>query len=57
MQKTNDLVALVRDDGLLVAFPRSFFKNETNWKKFNKLVDQKVIPLDEKGIRRPVRSK
>ncbi len=57
LQKTDDLVTLVRKDGLLVVFPRHFFKSANNWQKFNKLVDSKVIPLDEKGIQRPARSK
>lgn len=57
LQKNNDLVTLVRTDGLLVVFPRDFFKGESNWKKFNKLVDEKVTVLDEKGIQRPARSK
>jgi hypothetical protein len=57
LQKNDDLVTLVRKDGLLVAFPRQFFKSENNWKKFNKLVDEKVIVMDEKGIQRPARSK
>jgi hypothetical protein len=57
LQKTSDLVTLVRKDGLLVIFPRSFFKSESNWLKFNKLVDSSVIPLDEKGIQRPARPK
>jgi hypothetical protein len=57
MQKTASLITLVRNDGLLLVFPRSFFKNESSWKKVNKLVDAKVITLDEKGIQRPARSK
>ena len=57
VQKTDDLVTLVRNDGLLVVFPRSFFTSEGNWKKLNKLVAEKIIPLDEKGIQRPARSK
>jgi hypothetical protein len=57
LQKSNDLITIVRTDGLLVVFPRNFFKSESNWKKFDKLVDEKVIVIDEKGIQRPVRSK
>ena len=57
MQKTADLVTLVRQDGLLLVFPRRFFKNDNNWEKFNKLVSSYVIALDQKGIQRPVRSK
>jgi len=57
LQKTDQLVTLVRNDGLLVIFPRSFFKGENDWQKFIKLVSKQVIPLDEKGIQRPARSK
>ena len=57
LQKTDDLVTLIRNDGLLAVFPQRFFKSESNWKKFNKLVDENVVALDEKGIQRPVRSK
>lgn len=57
-QKTNDLITLVRQkDGLLVIFPQRFFKGESDWQKFNKMVDNKVTPLGEKGIQRPARSK
>ncbi len=58
LQKTDDLITLVREeDGLLVVFPRHFFNSDSNWKKVNQLVDNNVIPLDEKGIRRPARTK
>jgi hypothetical protein len=57
LQKNDDIVTLVRNDGLLVVFPRRFFKNEENWRKFNKMVDENVSALDNKGIQRPVRSK
>lgn len=57
MQKTDTLVTLVRKDGLLLVFPRPFFKSDSNWKNFNKLVSNKVIALDEKGIQRPTRTK
>jgi hypothetical protein len=57
VQKTGDLVTLVRDDGLLLVFPRRFFNNQSSWQKFNRLVDDKVTAIDEKGIRRPSRSR
>jgi hypothetical protein len=57
LQRNDQMVTLVRKDGLLIVFPRSFFKSENNWKKFNRLVDEKVVSLDEKGIQRPARSK
>lgn len=57
LQKSDDLITLVRKDGLLVVFPRRFFKSESDWQIFDGFVDQKVTPLDEKGIQRPARSK
>jgi hypothetical protein len=57
LQKTDDLLTLVRNDGLLLVFPQGFFKSQSEWQKFNKLVNSKVSPIDEKGIQRPVRSK
>lgn len=57
LQKTNDLATIVRrKDGLLVIFPKHFFKSENDWLRFYKLVENKVAPLDEKGIQRPARS-
>jgi len=55
LQKNDDLLTLVRGDGLLLVFPRSFFQNERDWKKFVQLVESRVSPMDEKGIRRPPR--
>ena len=49
--KTTGLVTLVRRDGLLVIFPRRFFKSSNDWEKFVKLVDKKVISTD-RTIRR-----
>jgi hypothetical protein len=57
LQKTGDLVTLVREDGLLVVFPRHFFESERNWQMFQRFIDDKVTPLDDKGIHRPARSK
>ena len=57
LQKTSDLATLVRVDGLLLVFSRRFFNSESNWQRFNELVDAKVIPMDEKGIQRPARSR
>ena len=34
LQRTGDLVTLVRKDGLLLVFPRNFFKSKKNWEKF-----------------------
>jgi len=39
LRKSQDLVTLVRDDGLLVVFPQSFFKKSADWRKFLKLLE------------------
>ena len=57
LQQTNDLLTLVRNDGLLVVFPQGFFRGQSEWQKFVKLAGSKVTPIDEKGIQRPRRSK
>lgn len=44
VRRSQDFVALVREDGLLVLFPRGFFHSEGDWRKFNRLVEQKVTP-------------
>ena len=53
LQRTDDLVTLVRKDGLLLVFPRQFFKSDNNWIKFNQLVDSKVVILDGEGHSAP----
>ncbi len=58
LQKTDNLITLVRSkDGLLLVFPQRFFNSDSNWNKFDKLVNDNVVPMDEKGIQRPARSK
>lgn len=37
-----EIVSLVRRDGLLVVFPRRFFKRDSDWRKFLKLVESKI---------------
>ena len=46
VRKTSNLTTLVRDDGLLVIFVAQFFKSARYWEQFNKLVDQKIAPID-----------
>ena len=46
LRKVTGLVTLVRRDGLLVIFPRSFFRKKSDWEKFEKLVDKQVISTD-----------
>jgi len=38
-----DFIALVRNDGLLVIFPQQFFKKASDWRKFMKLVEKKLV--------------
>jgi hypothetical protein len=40
-RKNQDIVTLVRNDGLLVIFPRRFFKKDADWRKFMRLVENK----------------
>ena len=42
IRKTEDVVALVRNDGLLLVFPQKFFKRTSDWRKFNKMVENKI---------------
>ena len=46
VRKAQNLVTLVTREGLLVIFPRSFFKNETDWQKFERLVDTKIVSVN-----------
>jgi len=46
VRKANNLVTLVTREGLLVIFPRAFFKNETDWRKFERLVDTKIVTIN-----------
>ena len=41
VRKADGFVTLVRNDGLLVVFPKSFFKKSSDWRKFLKLVEIK----------------
>ncbi|HBG74677.1 MAG: hypothetical protein A2X25_11640 [Chloroflexi bacterium GWB2_49_20] len=45
VRKADGLTTLVARDGLLVIFPRQFFKTETDWQKFNQLVDANIIAI------------
>ncbi len=44
VRKAEGLVTLVREDGLLVIFPRRFFKKASDWRKFLTLVEKKLAP-------------
>ena len=52
LRKTAGLVTLVRKDGLLVVFPRRFFKSSGDWENFEKLVERKVISTEGMARRR-----
>jgi hypothetical protein len=41
VRKNQDTVTLVRNDGLLVIFPRRFFRKDADWRKFTKLIENK----------------
>lgn len=45
VRRANGLTTLVARDGLLVIFPRRFFKSDTDWQKFNQLVDTNIISI------------
>ena len=42
MRRADDLVALLREDGLLLVFPRQFFKRNSDWRKFLKMVQTRL---------------
>lgn len=45
-RKVKNLVTLVTREGLLVIFPRTFFKTEADWQKFERLVDTKIVTIN-----------
>jgi len=42
VRKTEGVVTLVRNDGLLLIFPQKFFKRTSDWRKFVKLVEKRM---------------
>ena len=48
VRKVGGLVTLISIRGMLLIFPRHFFKNETNWERFTKLVDTNVVFIKKK---------
>jgi len=48
--KSYDFITLIRRDGLLVIFPKHFFKNQSDWQKVEKLATRKVVTVE--GLRR-----
>jgi len=46
VRKAKNLITLVTREGLLVIFPRTFFKNEGDWQKFERLVATKIVSIN-----------
>jgi hypothetical protein len=46
IRKANNLITLVTREGLLVIFPRAFFKNDADWRTFERLVDTKIVTIN-----------
>jgi hypothetical protein len=46
VRKVNNLITLVTREGLLVIFPRVFFKNESDWRRFERLVDTRIVSIN-----------
>ena len=42
IRKDEDLVSLVREDGLLMIFPRYFFRKDADWRKFIRFISALV---------------
>ena len=43
VRKVKNLITLTTREGLLVIFPRAFFKNDADWQKFERLVNTRVV--------------
>ena len=43
IRKSGEMVTFIRNDGLLLVFPQHFFKKSSDWRKFLKLVEVKLI--------------
>ena len=48
IRKTGGLVTLITLGGMLLIFPRHFFKNNTDWERFTNLVSTRVISTKRK---------
>lgn len=46
VRKTRNLVTLTTREGLLVIFPRRFFKNDADWQKFERLVETRIVSVN-----------
>ena len=45
VRKAHNLLTLVTREGLLVIFPRTFFKNDSDWQKFARLVETRIVAV------------
>lgn len=43
VRKARYLTTLTTREGLLVIFPKRFFRNDADWERFNHLVDSKIV--------------
>ncbi|GAB4429735.1 MAG: hypothetical protein Kow002_18360 [Anaerolineales bacterium] len=43
MQRNASMVTFVTITGLMLVFPSRFFKNDSDWRRFNALIDKKVV--------------
>ena len=48
LRKTPNLITLITLGGMLLIFPRHFFKNDSDWERFTKLVSTRVISTKRK---------
>lgn len=48
LRKTPNLITLITLGGMLLIFPRHFFKNDADWGRFVKLIDTSVISTKRK---------
>ena len=45
MRRNSLMVTLVTISGLMLVFPKRFFKNEGDWNRFNALVEKKIVSV------------
>lgn len=45
-----DMVALLTPTGVLTAFPRSFFRNDSDWRAFRELIQRKVFDMTNRPV-------
>ena len=45
LRRRPDLVTMIAITGLLLVFPKRFFKNGSDWARFNKLIEKKIVSI------------